>query len=168
MNLVVHCFQLGSVQVYVWRAPSEVYDADCLLPKVKHEGDSVMVWIDILWYSMGPMVTLQRSHYWQTLCDHFGRSCPFHSTIFVPHRSCRFRTSRMVKNWFYEHQGDLIPWPTATTRSKYYGVSVVCFVVKGAWSLSIAIIVAWTCFNLAGKMVQIFLIPKLSSIWYVC
>ena len=32
-----------SGRIYVWRTPSQAYNTDCLLPRVKHDGGSVMV-----------------------------------------------------------------------------------------------------------------------------
>jgi hypothetical protein len=44
--------------VYVWRTPMEAYNLECMLPTVKHGGGSAMVWAGILWYSVGPIITL--------------------------------------------------------------------------------------------------------------
>jgi hypothetical protein len=47
-----------SGRVYVWRTPKEASNPECLVPTVKHGGGSVMVWAAILWYSVGPIITL--------------------------------------------------------------------------------------------------------------
>jgi hypothetical protein len=41
-----------SGRVYVWKTSKEAYNPECLVPSVKHWGDSVMVWAAILWYSI--------------------------------------------------------------------------------------------------------------------
>jgi hypothetical protein len=41
-----------SGRVYVWRTPKEAYNPESRIPKVKHEGGSVMVWTAISWYSI--------------------------------------------------------------------------------------------------------------------
>jgi len=71
---------LTSGRVYVWRTPSN--NTDCLLPRMKHGGGSVMVWAAISWLSGGPMITLSR-HITAKTCEHFGRSSPSHGTNFV-------------------------------------------------------------------------------------
>jgi hypothetical protein len=38
--------------VYIWRTPMEVYSVECLVPRVKHGGDSMVVWAAILWCSI--------------------------------------------------------------------------------------------------------------------
>jgi hypothetical protein len=47
-----------SGRVYVCRTAREAYNLECLIPTVKHGGGSVMVWAVILWYSVGPVITL--------------------------------------------------------------------------------------------------------------
>jgi hypothetical protein len=47
-----------SRRVYVWRAPKEAYNAECLVPTVKRGEGSTMVWAAILLYSVGPIITL--------------------------------------------------------------------------------------------------------------
>ena len=47
-----------SSRVYVWRMPSQEYNTNCLLPRVKHGGGSVTAWAAISWSSAGPMLTL--------------------------------------------------------------------------------------------------------------
>jgi hypothetical protein len=39
-----------SGRVFIWRRPKEVYSLECLVPTVKHDGSSVMVWAEISWY----------------------------------------------------------------------------------------------------------------------
>ncbi|GBM40850.1 Transposable element Tc1 transposase [Araneus ventricosus] len=55
------CFTLFPTygRVYIWRTPSQPYNTDCLLPRVKHGRGSVMVLSAITWFSVGPMITLQ-------------------------------------------------------------------------------------------------------------
>lgn len=52
---LAHC---ALARVYIWRTPKEAYDPDCLIPTVKHGGGSVMVWVAISWYSVGPVITM--------------------------------------------------------------------------------------------------------------
>jgi hypothetical protein len=47
-----------SGRVYVWRTAKEAYSLECVVPAVKHEVGSVMVWAAISWCSVGPIVTL--------------------------------------------------------------------------------------------------------------
>jgi hypothetical protein len=44
--------------VYVCRMPKEAYNHECLVPTVKHEGRSVMIWAAISLYSTAPIITL--------------------------------------------------------------------------------------------------------------
>jgi hypothetical protein len=37
-----------SGRVYVWRTPKEAYNPECLVPTVKHGGNSMMSWTGIL------------------------------------------------------------------------------------------------------------------------
>ncbi|GFT54715.1 DDE_3 domain-containing protein [Trichonephila clavipes] len=46
-------------RVHVWKIPAQVYDCDCLLPTVKHEGGSVTIWEAMSWFSAGSNVTLK-------------------------------------------------------------------------------------------------------------
>ena len=43
---------------YVWITPKETYNPEFLVPSVKHEGGSVMIWVAISWYFVGPNITL--------------------------------------------------------------------------------------------------------------
>jgi hypothetical protein len=47
-----------SGRVYVWRTPKDVYNPECLVPRVTHGGGSVLVWAAISWNSVSPIVTL--------------------------------------------------------------------------------------------------------------
>jgi hypothetical protein len=49
-----------SGRVYVWRTHQETYNPECLVPTVKHGGDSVMVLAAKSWYSIlfCPIITL--------------------------------------------------------------------------------------------------------------
>jgi hypothetical protein len=44
--------------VYVWRTPEKAYNLECLVPTAKHREGSAIVWAAILWYSVGPIITL--------------------------------------------------------------------------------------------------------------
>jgi hypothetical protein len=44
--------------VYIWRTPKETYNPECLVPTVKHEGGSVLIWTAISCYSARPIITL--------------------------------------------------------------------------------------------------------------
>jgi len=46
-----------SGRIYVWRTPKAAYNPECLVPTVKHGGESVMIWAAISWYSAGPKIT---------------------------------------------------------------------------------------------------------------
>jgi hypothetical protein len=43
-----------SDRIYVWRTPKETYKPEWLVPTVKHEGGSVMIWAAVRWY---PIIT---------------------------------------------------------------------------------------------------------------
>jgi hypothetical protein len=47
-----------SGQVYVCRMPKEAYNCECLVPTVKHEGQSVTIWAATSLYSTAPTITL--------------------------------------------------------------------------------------------------------------
>jgi hypothetical protein len=47
-----------SCWVYVWTTSKEVDNPKCLVPTVKHGGDSVMIWAAISWYSAGQVITM--------------------------------------------------------------------------------------------------------------
>ena len=58
------CFILFPISgmVYVWRIPLQVFGKECLLSRVKHGADSVMIWPAISWYSVGSnFITLERN-----------------------------------------------------------------------------------------------------------
>jgi hypothetical protein len=40
------------------KTPKEAYNSECLVPKVKHKGGSVVVWAAISWNSVGAIITL--------------------------------------------------------------------------------------------------------------
>lgn len=116
------CFTLfpTSGRVYVWRTPSQAYDADCLLPRVKHGGGSVMIWAAISWYSMGPMITLQGritgKDYVTILADHVHPmvQCLFpNGDAVYQDDKAPIHTAHIVQDWFCEHEDDLshLPWP---------------------------------------------------------
>jgi hypothetical protein len=48
---------LTSGRVHIWRTPKKAYNSECLVPRVKHEGGSVMVLAAISWYSI-PLIPL--------------------------------------------------------------------------------------------------------------
>lgn len=116
------CFTLfpTSGRVYVWRTPSQAFETDCLLPRVKHGGGSVMVWAAISWFSVGPMITLQghitAKDYVNILADHVH---PMVQTLF-PNGDGVFQddkapvhTAHIVQDWFAEHEDEVshLPWP---------------------------------------------------------
>jgi len=43
-----------SGRVYVWRTPKAAHNPECLVPAVRHGGESMMIWAAISWYSPGP------------------------------------------------------------------------------------------------------------------
>ena len=45
-------------RVDVWRRPKEAYNPECLVPIVKAEGGSVMIWTATSWYSADPIITV--------------------------------------------------------------------------------------------------------------
>jgi hypothetical protein len=47
-----------SERIYVWRTAKQAYNPECLVPLVKNGGGSVMVRAAILYYSVGPIITL--------------------------------------------------------------------------------------------------------------
>jgi hypothetical protein len=47
-----------SGRAYIWRTLKEAYNPECLVLTVKHGRCSVMVWAAVLWYSVGPIITL--------------------------------------------------------------------------------------------------------------
>ncbi|GBN24155.1 Transposable element Tc1 transposase [Araneus ventricosus] len=91
------CFALFpiSIRVYLWRKPSQAYNTDCLLLRVKHGGGSVMIRAAISWFTVGPMITLQghikAKDYVNILADQIH-----------------------PMDWFSEHEEELshIPWPS--------------------------------------------------------
>lgn len=116
------CFTLfpTSGRVYVWRTPSQAYDTDCLLPRVKHGGGSVMIWAAISWYSTGPMVTLHgritAKDYVTILGDQVHPMVqylfPNGDAVFQDDRA-PVHTAHIVQDWFCEHEDELshLPWP---------------------------------------------------------
>jgi len=44
--------------VYVGRTPKKTYNPECLVPTLKHGARSVMMWVAIAWYSVGPIIFL--------------------------------------------------------------------------------------------------------------
>lgn len=58
--------------VTVWRIPKEAFQPDCCIPKVKHSGESVVVWAPISCHSLSPLLVLdgRAKDYRSNLEDH--------------------------------------------------------------------------------------------------
>jgi len=41
--------------------PKEAYNLECLVPSVKHGGQSVIIWAAMSWYSSGPITIVMIS-----------------------------------------------------------------------------------------------------------
>ncbi|XP_055936661.1 uncharacterized protein LOC129966271 [Argiope bruennichi] len=50
---------LKSGRVHAWNTLAQAYDRNCLLPPVRYESGSVMLWVAISWISVGPIITLK-------------------------------------------------------------------------------------------------------------
>ncbi|GFW77971.1 transposable element Tcb1 transposase [Trichonephila clavipes] len=104
-------------RVYVGRTPKEAFAPECILPTVKHEGGSHLVWGR---YSLGPIVTLhgkvKAAHYVNILEDQvhpfvqtsFPGECPLYQDDNAP-----INTAKIVQEWFAEHEGEVghLDWP---------------------------------------------------------
>ena len=109
-----------SGRVYVWRTPSQAYDPDCLLPRVKHGGGSIMVWAAISWYSVGPIITLQghvtANDYVTILGDQVHPMVqtlfPNGDAIYQANNAC-VHIAHIVQDWFSENEDEVsrLPWP---------------------------------------------------------
>jgi hypothetical protein len=98
----------GRVYVYIWGALKEAYNPECLVPTVKHRGDSVMVWAATSWYCVGPNITLHG----QIIARLDNHMQPMIQMLFpnkmqFPKMSGPIHTAGTVKSWFEEH----LPWP---------------------------------------------------------
>ncbi|PNF27169.1 hypothetical protein B7P43_G07844 [Cryptotermes secundus] len=110
---------LTSGRVYVWRTPSQAYNPDCLLPRVKHGGGSIMVWAAISWYSVGPIITLQGHVTANDYVTVLGNQVhPMVQTLFPndaiyqANNAC-VQIAHIVQDWFSENEDEVscLPWP---------------------------------------------------------
>jgi hypothetical protein len=111
-----------SGRAYIWRIPKETHNSKCLVPTVKHRGDSVKVWAAILWYSilLVPSLTFMAELLQGIMWISMGNQVhPMMQTLF-PDNNAVFQddnapihTSGTVQSWFQEHKGELqhFPWP---------------------------------------------------------
>jgi hypothetical protein len=109
-----------SGRVYVWRTPKEVYNMECLVPTVKHEGGCVMVWVAISWYNtVGPIITLHGRITAREYVDRLGNQVhPMIQTLFSNNTvfqgaNAPIHTAGTVQSWFKEQEGELqhLLWP---------------------------------------------------------
>jgi hypothetical protein len=100
---------------YIWRAPKEAYNLECLVLRVKHGGDSVTVWAAILWYSilLVPLLPfmaeiLQGSTWTGWVISHIPWSrFYFWNNDAVFKTISPFTQLERFKSWSEEHEGEL-------------------------------------------------------------
>ena len=113
-----------SGRVTVWRSPKEAHRPDWCMPRVKHGGKSVMVWVS--WHSPGLLLVLDgrvtAKDYWPILEGHV----PPNGSSIVPWRWCGV-SGRQCTNT-HSKTGDRVVWrtwkwswtsPTACTVSRH-------------------------------------------------
>jgi hypothetical protein len=105
--------------VYVWKTPKEAYNPECLVPTMKNEGGSVMIWAAISWNAAGPIITLNGRITASDYVDILGfqeepmvQMLPKNDAIFQDDNST-IHAARNVHSWLEEHEDALqhIPWP---------------------------------------------------------
>jgi hypothetical protein len=102
-----------SGRVYVWRTPQEAYNPACLVPTVKHGGESVTIWGAISWYSAGPIITVSGRIAASDYVDILGNQVhpmvqmfPDSDAVFQDEIS-PIHSTRNVQSWFQQHKDAL-------------------------------------------------------------
>ena len=106
-------------RVIVWRTPKETFDLQCIVPTVKHDGDSVTVWGCFTHRGIRKLhildQTMDRFSYRQILernllpsIENFGVSGGF---TFVRDNDSK-HTSVLVKDWLVKQHMKTLPWPS--------------------------------------------------------
>jgi hypothetical protein len=101
-----------SGRVYIWKAPKETYNLEWLVPTVKHEGGSVMIWVAISWYFAGLLMTLNgriiASDYTDSLRNQVHPMIQmFPNNALFQDDNSPIHSARNVQSWFREHEDAL-------------------------------------------------------------
>ncbi|GFW93015.1 DDE_3 domain-containing protein [Trichonephila clavipes] len=102
----------SSFTLDVWRTSAQAYGRDCLLPSVKHGGVSVMIWVDVPWFSAGPIVNLKGiitgEKYRETLTDQVH---PIMKPLLPAGDNAPIHASRLVQSWFDKQKDEVKDLP---------------------------------------------------------
>jgi hypothetical protein len=99
--------------------PKEAYNPEYLVPAVKHGGGSVMVSAAILWYSLGPIITLHGQITVREYVDRLGNQVHPMIQTFMNNNAVSqdynapIHTAGTVQSCFEQHEGVLqhLTWP---------------------------------------------------------
>jgi hypothetical protein len=119
-------------RVYIWRAPEEAYNPECLVPTVKHVEDSVVVWAAILWYLVSPFSIF---HDRITAREYVDRLCnlahpiiqslfPNNDAVFQDDNAPTHIAGTVHHSWFEERVGELhhLSWPEQLSHEPLWSV----------------------------------------------
>ena len=111
-------FSLKS-RVTVWHTPKETFDTQCIVPTVKHDGDSFTVWEYFTRRGIGKLHildrTMDRFYYREILERNLLPSIAnfdFSGGFTFMRGNDPKHTSVLVKNWLIKQHMKTLPWPS--------------------------------------------------------
>ena len=108
-------------KVMVWRTPKEEYDPHCIVPTVKHGGDSVTVWSCFARSEMGKMCILARNidrFYYRDILEKYLlppiKKFNLGPDFFFMHDNDPKHTSALIKDWLKEQKIPTLSCPSSS------------------------------------------------------
>ena len=103
----------------VWHTPKETIDPQCIVPTVKHGGDSITVWGCFTRRGIGKLDILDRimdRFYYRKILERnllpSIANCGFSDGFTFMHDNDSKHTSALVKDWLVKQHVKAIPWPS--------------------------------------------------------
>ncbi len=101
-------------RVWVWRQKHERYNHDCVVPTVKYEGGSLMVWSCFTPHAIGPLIIcpdrVSANEYIKILEKGL---LPYYPTVpatHFQHDHAPCHTAKVVKDWFLAQHINVLEW----------------------------------------------------------
>ena len=108
-------------KVMVWRTLKEEYDPHCIVPTVKHGGDSVTVWSCFTRSGIGKMRILDRNMdrlYYRDILEKYllpsVKKFNLGPDFFFMHDNDPKHTSALIKAWLKEQKIPTLSWPSSS------------------------------------------------------
>jgi len=105
---------------YVWRTPKEKYDAECIMPVVKHS-QGQMVWGCFSWYGLGPLTAINgyvnASAYIKILQEYAIPAIEIlypNKDYFFQEDNAPCHTAKTTRKFIEEKQIRRLPWPASS------------------------------------------------------